>query len=205
MMSMIFFFDNFNSDRRGYSIIELVICLNVITILALVSAPCYQLYKTRANLTAVYLKGKSLSHSYLQFQLDRMENPEDLHSHNLYNSAGKNDWIDRITNPHNAYRFFFSSFSRDYPAAFFHDPFPDRYAEESFLIAVSKKEMNEVFPFQHADRNGCILSSRGPDLQIETISVGFQFNGLVYDNTNGLQSSGDIFLLIPENTPPRFE
>ncbi len=192
-----------NPGIQSYTLMELSVCVSVISIIALICISCYQHCLTKARLSSFYAKSKTLSQYHVIYYVETGIWSEDLHTHSWVDIPG-NSVTDFGSDPHLASNFFYPSLSKYVSHDFFYDPFPDRFYEESILIATDKRELNKLFPFKEHNQNGFVLISRGPSLIITDISTSIGYNGLTYDTTNGTQSNGDVYVMIPQNSPPRF-
>lgn len=181
--------------------------VSVLGILLLAGTVSYRDGIVRARLASFACKARDLSVCYVQFVSDTGRRPEvvlPFESDRLSSEPVQrsHNVVDEIRPPSLAYHYFEGSFSRNVPFEIFLDPFPDM--SKAQLIACGKSWINKRFPFQGSDRKGCVIASRGPDRHIAEFSPTLERDYLQYDVTNGLHSSGDLFLTIPENSAIEF-
>ena len=181
--------------------------VSVLGILLIAGTVNYRDGIVRARLTSFACKAKGLSTCYVRFVADTGRRPEVLLPFESVQLSPHSDRDPRnieteIRPPSHAYHYFQPSFSRSAPMGIFLDPFPDMSGAQ--LIACGKSWMQKRFPFQGSERKGCVIASRGPDKHIAQISSSIEQDCIQYDVTNGLHSSGDLFLTIPELSPIEF-
>ena len=188
--------------KSSFTLPELIIAISILTILSLITIASYHHIVSRAKIAQLHSKCHVLSQRYIEFYTTNQRYPEDL----VFIPPptwgdGSIEWRSAF----NAYNFFYLSLSKDLGQIFFHDPFPDRYDDGYFLVASSKEELNDQFLFRGGNKKGCVIVSRGPNLFMEkTPSFSIQSKQLVFDPTNGMNSAGDLFITIPENSTPKF-
>ncbi len=186
---------------NAFTLTELCVSLSIISLIALIAVPRYQHCLNKTKLAAMQIKAQIVSFHYQRFVVENGTFPEDL----TLSGSDQNDIpiLECINlRPHDADCFFILSITRDINPNVFTDPFEDWSGETANLYATSKDNLNILFPFLNGNQKGGLLISRGPDREIESETT--RNYGIVFDASNGLSSSGDIFISIPENKAPVF-
>ncbi len=190
------------AGKSSFTLPELIIAISILSILSLITIASYHHIVSRAKIAQLHSKCHVLSQRYIEFYTTNQHYPEDL----VFIPPptwgdGSIEW----TSAFNAYNFFYLSLSKDLGQIFFHDPFPDRYEDGYFLVASSKEELNDQFTFRGGNQKGCVIVSRGPNSFMEkTPSFSIESKQIIFDPTNGINSAGDLFITIPENSTPEF-
>lgn len=187
------------SDSDGYTLIELLAAVAIVTTIASITAMHYQHALIKARLTEVESKSYRLSQHYLIFEIERGAPP--LQVQTTMNAG--HDIVIRH-NDNSIRSVFHPLFLRDVRQSHFIDPFSERGGFSTEFLGVNKYVMRERFPFAPSDKPGVVMASMGPDRREAKLSSPFEFQGIHFSPTNGLFSKGDIFKLIPENIEPQF-
>ncbi|MDP8244187.1 MAG: prepilin-type N-terminal cleavage/methylation domain-containing protein [Candidatus Hinthialibacter antarcticus] len=184
---------------RGFSLLELLVVTAILMILGSISAFNFQNALVQTKVSAVYTKSQQISTEYFLFQAETSVSPVlpqgvILNGHDIYVKNQTNDLANML-------RF---RFVERLPLNSLIDPFFSREADCRHFLGIEAQKLNSLFPFEEAQTNCLVIVSKGPDGEIAQISSIFDYDGMIYDPTNGVTSNGDIFRLAPHNINPTF-
>ncbi len=189
------------SKTKSFTLLELMVCLSVIAVLGIIVVPRYYDCFIRVKIASIQEKGKLISQSLQQFLLDNPHYNENKRHSNVASDGSGNVLF---CNVHEAPCYFQHLIPDHLSPDFFHDPFLDEVFGLSYLVSAMKQEIHGIFPCKEGNQSGSMIISRGPDQNIEQISPSIVYYGIQYAVTNGIRSTGDIFVTIPEISYPTF-
>ena len=191
-----------DSGSRGFTLSELLTGLAVLTVLSAIALPRFSDSLIRARLAEFQCKAHAISLAHVQFALEYGTTPEDVHC------PGKcgNDCVSDIPDDTDADFFYRCTLRKRLPLQVFLDPFND-IAESAPvpLMAMPKGTLNAKIPFAGGDGSGSVLATLGPDGGTVTGNAMVGFQGIIYGPTNGIRSSGDVLVMIPEERSLEFQ
>lgn len=169
-------------QTKGFTLIELLIVVAIIGILAAIAVPNFLNAQMKARLARVASEQRSTATALEQYRLDWNTYVED---HDFPSDASQKGLF-RITSP--------IAYMSNLPTDVFVSRF-DEGVEGNVTYEFGSGKMGGCNPFP---ANAYIIISAGPDL-VEQVDGNDCFPNTVviqaFDVSNGLKSSGDIFLM----------
>ncbi len=185
--------------RHGFTLLELLTVTAIVMVVGSISAYNFQNALIKSKIASVYTKSRQLSDQYILFQVDTNLQP-------VKNSSSISGGHDiSITNQSNdVSNILRQDFQTRLPSNCLVDPFTTHWSDRSVFLGLPSTKIKSIFSFEESQSLSLVIVSKGPDGEIARISSIFEYDGMIYEPTNGITSCGDIFRLIPQNKTPTF-
>lgn len=175
--------------NQAFTLLELLVTVAILGILAVIGAVSYQKALVESKIVRVQTSHHQISNEYISFYLVTGKFP----ASRLF-TPPRGSGINTFYPTGHPKKEFWHSFINQVGESTFYDPFLDH----DYLVFVLGSTMNSQYSIpKNPKPYSYVMSSAGPDCYLNQPSNIIATPVVIYSNTNGIFSEGDIFHVLP--------